>query len=122
MHKLVILIESSGSSATLDDRWPDFLRLAENMPGLLRETTTRVDRLLYGDHDIGLIHELFFVSLDELQRAMASPQGQKAGQILQKITRGRMSLLIAEHKEDSIENLRKYRTNNDEAKPDSRTS
>jgi uncharacterized protein (TIGR02118 family) len=122
MYKLVILIESAAGTATLDDNWPEFLRLAESMPGLTRETTTQVDRLLYGDYEIGLIHELFFDSLEDLQRAMASPQGQAAGQTLQKITRGRMSLLMAEHKEDSIENLRKYRTNNDdEAEPDSRT-
>ena len=122
MYKLVILIESAAGTATLDDNWPEFLRLAESMPGLTRETTTRVDRLLYGDYKISLIHELFFSSLEDLQGAMASPQGQAAGQTLQKITRGRMSLLMAEHKEDSIENLRKYRTyNDDQAEPDSRT-
>jgi len=39
--------------------------------------------------------------------AMASPQGQAAGSVLQQLTAGRMTLLVAEHREDSLENIRK---------------
>ncbi|MGD2155303.1 MAG: EthD family reductase [Anaerolineales bacterium] len=109
MHKLVILIEALDDSYQLDEKWPQFLQLAEDMPDLKREATIRVNTLLYGDWNVGMIHELYFDSLEELRKAMSSPQGQAAGQILQQITGGRVTLLIADHKEDTIENLRRHK-------------
>jgi hypothetical protein len=40
---------------------------------------------------------------------MSSPDGQAAGGLLQQMTGGRMSLFIADHKEDDLENIRRYR-------------
>lgn len=109
MYKLIILIPQQAKDSTFDDSWPRFLFHAERMPGLLREATIRVHHVLTGDSDIDIIHELYFESLRDLQIAMASEPGQAAGMILQQITGGRVSLLIAEHKEDTIDNLRQYR-------------
>ncbi len=109
MFKLIILIGSTANTTTFSDEWPLFLRNAESMPGLLREATIRVQSSLYGQSDIEMIHELFFESQEILHNALASPYGQAAGEILQHITGGHMNLLIAEHKEDSSENLRSYR-------------
>ena len=86
MHKLVILIEGGELPANFDDQWPQFLHLAEEMPGLQREATSRVLHMLYGSQRYALTHELFFESLEDLQSAMTSPAGQKAGQILQSMT------------------------------------
>ena len=108
MHKLIILIEPPIDPVLFDESWPSFLHQAEKMPGLVREATIRVTKVLFGDRQYHMIHELFFESHENLQTAMVSPQGQVSGQILQKITNGRMSLLIAEHREDNIENIRKY--------------
>jgi len=121
MHKLVILIEGAESQSNFDDLWPKFLALAEQMPGLLREATSRVDRIVFGSSSCSLIHELYFDSLEAVRQAMNSPQGLQAGQMLQKLTRGQMTLLIADHKEDELENIRKHRlTRNgeDEKKPE----
>lgn len=109
MHKLVIWIEEPDDWAIFDETWPQFLRHAESMPGLRREVTCRVDSVLYGRGDIALIHELYFDTLQALQEAMNSPSGSAAGRILQSMTGGRMTLFFADHKEDDMENIRKYK-------------
>jgi len=107
MYKVVILIEQQ-DGLHLETQWPAFLRLAEAMPGLQREATSRVDRLLYGDCRCGQMHELFFNTLADVENALASPQGQATGRLLQQITGGRITLFIADHKEDEMENIRKF--------------
>jgi hypothetical protein len=109
MYKLVIMIEACEDPLILEEAWPGFLHLAEGMPGLVKESTSQVHTVLYGNRDIIKMHELFFETLDDLQFALGSPQGQVTGQTLQKITGGKMTLLISEHKEDNIENIRKYK-------------
>lgn len=113
MFKLVILIEQQEDGARFDAEWPAFLRLAESMPGLQREATSRVDQLLYGNCRFGQMHELYFKSLTDIDQALASSQGQAAGSILQQITGGRMTLFIADHKEDELANIRKYQPTSD---------
>ncbi len=109
MHKLVIWIEELDDWAAFDETWPQFLHHAEDMPGLRREVTCRVDSVLYGRSDIALIHELHFDSLQALQEAMTSPSGSAAGKVLQSMTGGKMTLFFADHKEDDMENIRKYK-------------
>jgi hypothetical protein len=118
MYKLVILIESTAGPA-FDATWPQFLHWAERMPGLRREATSRVHNLLYGGHEVALIHELFFDSHADLQRGLASPAGQQAGSLLQSMTGGRLALLVADHSEDDLSNIRKYQSPEpDETSPD----
>lgn len=108
MHKLVILIEGPELPADFDALWPQFLHLAEQMPALRREATSRVSHTLFGNIKYSLMHELFFDSLEELQSAMASPPGQQAGQVLQRMTGGRLALWVGDHNEDDLENIRKH--------------
>jgi hypothetical protein len=108
MHKLVILIGELDDWSRFDAQWPDFLRQAESMPGLLRESTARVERMLYGDKGFGQVHELYFNTLVEAQAALASPQGAAAGRLLQQISGGRITLFFADHREDSMENIRRF--------------
>jgi len=112
MHKLIINIESLADPQTFDQGWPDFLHQAEQMPGLVRETHSQVENILFGQSSTTVIHELFFETRGDLQSAMMSPQGQAAGHVLQRITQGRMKLIVADHKEDDLENLRKHKKNN----------
>ncbi len=109
MYKLVILIHPSTSWQEREGDWPEFLRLAESMSGLQREATSRVERFLYGEPAVAQMHELFFASLSQAENAMASLQGRQAGALLQNMTGGQMTLFIADHKEDDIANLLKYR-------------
>jgi uncharacterized protein (TIGR02118 family) len=108
VHKLVILIEATDAQTEVDDAWPQFLHLSERMPGLVREATSRVEQVLYGRYQPVLIHELFFDSFAALQQAMTSPEGRAAGELLQKMTAGRLTLLLADHKEDDLDNIRSY--------------
>ncbi len=94
MHKLVILIESPEDWNAFDEAWPRFLHLVESVPGLRRETTSRVEVALYGNKALALMHELYFDSLEAAQTALATPNGREAGKLLQEITRGRMTLFL----------------------------
>lgn len=108
MHKLVILIDHLEDEERFDELWPEFLHISEGMPGLLREATCRVDANLYGEHQPAFMHELFFESVEDIQQALSSTQGTAAGALLQRMTGGKMSLFIADHKEDEIENIRRF--------------
>lgn len=109
MYKLVILISPRQDFSTFEDRWPEFLHLVETLPGLLKESTSRVERFLYGQVACSQVHELYFDTLPELESALASPQGVAAGRLLQQISAGRLTLFIADHREDDLDNIRKYR-------------
>jgi len=108
MYKLVIIIENVENWSEFEHLWPQFLHEAENMPGLNRETTSQVDARLFGDREVAFIHELYFNTRQEAHQAMASVPGQTAGKLLQTLTQGRMTLLFADHKEDDLENIRKF--------------
>lgn len=112
MYKLIILIESIPDTSEFESLWPQFLARAEAMPGLRRETTSWPSGVFYGEVPVALIHELYFDSQEALKQAMESPQGQAAGQMLQRLTTGKMTLLLAHHLEDELENIRPYREAN----------
>jgi uncharacterized protein (TIGR02118 family) len=114
MHKLVIMIEDVPDQDQFDQMWPEFLHVSERMPGLIKEATCRVDSMLYGRYQPIMLHELFFKSLDDIRQAMSSPEGQEAGGLLQQMTGGQLSLFICDHKEDDLENIRRYRQQNEE--------
>jgi uncharacterized protein (TIGR02118 family) len=108
MHKLVIMIEPPEDETIFHEFWPKFLHVAEQMPGLVKEATSQVDRVLFGDYHCAFIHEMFFDSYSSIQQAMSSPPGQAAGEVLQKMTGGKMTLLLADHTEDDLENIRSH--------------
>lgn len=107
MVKLVILVEPLEDWTAFEDTWPQFLRLVESLPQLRREATSRVNQHLYGECLFGFMYELFFDSLNDAQTSLTSAQGNAAGQLLQKMTQGKVTLFFAEHKEESLENIRK---------------
>lgn len=115
MYKLIILVEST-ADPSFGDNWPKFLHQAESIPGLRREATCRVNQVLFGDLPCALIHELYFDSYAALQFGLASIAGKEAGRLLQEMTRGRVRLLLADHTEDDLENILKYRNEERDAK------
>jgi len=110
MVKLIIMIEELESWDTFEATWPRFLHLAESMPGLRREATSRIDTILYGDIRAGMVHELFFDNLEAAKKAMASVEGRAAGALLQGMTGGRVALFLADHKEDDLSNIAKFKS------------
>jgi uncharacterized protein (TIGR02118 family) len=109
MHKLIVLFEPPDDEQAFQLNWQKFLGLAEKMPGLRRETVSRVERMLFGksEGELVLIHELLFDSKEALEAAMQSPEGQAAGAYLQSFTGGRVMLLLAEHMEAGAGDFRK---------------
>jgi uncharacterized protein (TIGR02118 family) len=116
MHKLVIWIEPLPDWERFEADWPGFLRLVEALPGLRREATSRVDAVLYGQIPVAFMHELFFDSQADAQTAMTSLQWRQAGQVLQQITQGKMTLFFADHKEDELANIQRYQKPEEEVK------
>ena len=108
MYKLIIMLKST-SMPGFHNVWPRFLHAAESIPGLRKESTSRINQVLYGDTSYALVHELFFDTLPALQAGLASPSGMEAGRLLQEMTAGRLNLFIADHSEDDLENIRKYK-------------
>lgn len=114
MHKLVILVSQLDDEDRFDEMWPEFLHISERMPGLIREATCRIDSVLFGELKPILQHELFFESVMDIHKAMSSPEGNAAGSLLQRMTGGRMNLYIADHKEDDIQNIHRFRNDLDD--------
>jgi hypothetical protein len=114
MHKLVILIETPDDLLAFEGEWPKFLRLAEKMPGLIKETSSHVESILYGSYDVSFIHELLFVDAQTTYQAMASPEGRLAGKQLQLMTNGRVILFTADHREDDLIHINQFRKQEDD--------
>ena len=100
MHKLMVLIRRPADPATFDERWSrEFVPLAERMPGLRRVTLSRMAGSLSGALDLHLVHEFYFDDLVSVQSAIASAEGQQAGQALMAFAGSEASLGFAEHME-----------------------
>jgi hypothetical protein len=110
MYKLMILIEPEIDQEAFFEGWPRFLEHAENLPGLVRLVTAPVHGHLVGTFRPLMVHELIFESQEGLENALSSEEGVAAGETLQAITGGAVTLLVAAHLEDSGDNLRTYRT------------
>jgi uncharacterized protein (TIGR02118 family) len=109
MYKLVILVESLQDWDRFEERWPEFLHLVESLPGLRREATSRVEVFLYGAKPYVHMHELFFDSRADAEKALTSPDGQAAGALLQQMSGGEMTLFFADHREDDLAHIQKYK-------------
>jgi hypothetical protein len=118
MHKLVILIETPDDPLAFEGEWPKFLRMAEKMPGLIKETSSHVEDVLYGNYPISFIHELFFADAKSTYQAMASQLGREAGKQLQDMTNGRIVLFTADHREDDLAHINQFRKQEDDERPE----
>jgi hypothetical protein len=108
MYKLIIMVEST-TTPDFHVYWPRFLHAAEDIPGLRREATSRISQTLFGDMQCAMIHELYFDTYAALNLGLASETGKEAGRLLQEMTAGRVRLFIADHSEDDLENIRRYK-------------
>jgi uncharacterized protein (TIGR02118 family) len=101
MYKLVILFLPSYAWSSFEQGWQKFLGMAEQMPGLRKEVVGDVDELVFGLPNMNYkkIQELYFDSREDLEAALRSEAGQKAGQWLHSFTQGRFLLMIAKHME-----------------------
>ncbi len=107
MYKLVLIFAPPEDAAQFQTAWQTFLGLAEAMPGLRKETVSHVDALIEGNPNVYMIHNLYFDSREALETALQSPAGQAAGLHLQNFAGGRVTILMAEHKEAREEDFRR---------------
>jgi hypothetical protein len=105
-YQLLILIPITVEIQSFDEGWPAFLRAAESMPGLIKESVTRIDNCIYGQNFLRRIYSFSFEDQDSLKNALLSAPGEEAGDILHTITQGNMILLSGEYQEDYLKNLR----------------
>jgi hypothetical protein len=108
MDQLIIFIHSDVDSDALDEGWPQFLDTAEKMPGLLKESLTKIDQSLYGSVDYLRIYTFSFPDQNSLNRALQSDYGERAGSILHRITGGKVTILTGSYQSDSLERIRSF--------------
>lgn len=101
MYKLIILFGQPANPLDFLTGWQAFLHMAEQMPGLRRETVSLVEDVIYdgGKPRPFKIHELYFDDRAALDAALASAAGQQAGEWLHQFTGGNFILLTAPHQE-----------------------
>ncbi len=105
-YQLLILIPITVEIQSFDEGWPEFLKAAESMPGLIKESILRIDNCIYGQNFLRRIYSFSFGDQDSLKNALLSTPGEKAGDVLHRITQGNMILLSGEYQADEIENIR----------------
>lgn len=107
MHKLIILFGQPSDPLAFLTGWQAFLQMAEQMPGLRRETVSLIEEVIHGETRPFKIHEFHFDDRAALDAALASDAGQQAGQWLHQFTGGNFSLLTAPHQEAAEKEFKK---------------
>ena len=99
MHKLIIIFDQPPDLTAFLVGWQAFLQIAEQMPGLRRETVSLIEEVIHGETRPFKIHEFHFDDRAALDAALASDAGQQAGEWLHQFTNGNFTLLTAPHQE-----------------------
>ena len=109
MHKLINIFGQPLDLFEFSMNWQAFMRLAEQMPGLRRETVSLIEETLYGEGKPRpfKIHEFYFDDRAALDAALASDAGQQAGDWLHQFTGGNFTLLVAPHQTASEKDFKK---------------
>lgn len=97
MVKLVAVYRKPADVAAFDQYFAEIhAPLARKMPGLRRLEVARITGAPGGDSDLHQIVDMYFDSADDLQAALASPEGRAAGKDVGNFARRLVSLHIAE--------------------------
>ena len=118
MYKLVIVfLQSFTGAKSFAMGWQKFLGLAEQMPGLRKEVISDPDEVVFGppNQKYRKVHELFFDSREDLDTALNSEAGQKAGQWLHSFTQGQFVLMISRHMEATPDDFKKEKQEPEES-------
>ncbi len=108
MYQLVLLIPTSVNLEKFDETWPSFLRVAEQMPGLIKESISRVDQIIYGSEFISRIYTFTFPDQETLEKALVSKPGGSAGRLIHDLTGGKVILLTAKYQEDLLNHIQSF--------------
>jgi hypothetical protein len=108
MYQLILLIPTSVDINAFDQVWPSFLEAAEQMPGLIRESVSRIDQVIFGQDYFQRIYTFSFPDKNSLEKALVSKNGEKAGRIIHDLTGGKVTLVTADYQEDSLQNIHSF--------------
>ena len=108
MYQLILLIPNGVDPIKFDEGWPDFLKSAEKMPGLIQESIIRFDQVLHGAQEYQRVYLFSFSDRQSLENALLSPEGEKAGETLHKISAGKINILTGIYQSDSLSNFQDY--------------
>ena len=108
MYQLIILLPSDLDQTSFDEGWPQFLDLAEQMPGLIQESVTRFDQVLYGSKPIQRMYSFSFQDQKSLESALTSIPGQKAGNLLHNLSGGKIIILTGYQQTDTLDRIQSY--------------
>ncbi|MCK4800604.1 MAG: hypothetical protein KAS84_01325 [Anaerolineales bacterium] len=108
MYQLVLLLPTSVNLEEFDETWPSFLKVAEQMPGLIKESVSRVDQLIYGSEFISRIYTFTFPDQEALEKALVSTPGERAGRLIHDLTDGKVILLTARYQEDFLNHIQSF--------------
>jgi uncharacterized protein (TIGR02118 family) len=104
MNKLVIQFAYPPDVEDFEIKWSErFVPVAEKMPGVKRVSISRIYGGPAGEVDLHLVHEFYFEDAKSLRHAMASPEGQRAGQELLAFAADYVTIFFAEHLEEARE-------------------
>ncbi len=105
MYQLILLIPTFVDLNEFDEAWPSFLEAAEQMPGLIRESVSRIDQVIFGQKYFQRIYTFSFPDKNTLEKALVSKTGEEAGRIIHDLTGGKVTLVTAYYQEDSLQNI-----------------
>ena len=105
---MVLILPLNLDTKRFDEGWPDFLEVAEQMPGLIQESVTRFDQSLFGSSEIQRLYTFSFKDRHSLENALTSQAGEKAGDIRHSISGGNISILAGDHQTDSLERIQSF--------------
>ena len=108
MYQLTLLLPTSLDMDAFDKVWPSFLEAAEQMPGLIRESVSRIDQIIFGQEYFQRIYTFSFPDKNTLEKALVSKNGEKAGRIIHDLTGGKVTLVTADYQEDSLQNIQSF--------------
>jgi uncharacterized protein (TIGR02118 family) len=108
MYKMTILFKKATAerAALIEHRWAtEFLPLAEQMPGVVRLSLARVFGEPSGASSYDRLHEFYFATDADLDAALSSPVGIKAGQVLLQFAADLVTVLFSEVFEENVPSM-----------------
>lgn len=108
MYQLIVLLPTGLDLHRFDEGWPKFLAVAEQMPGLIQESITRFDQVIYGTETVQRIYTFGFPDKKSLEQALISEEGQAAGNLLHLLSGGNITISTGYHQSDTLDRIQSY--------------